>query len=547
MYGNHWATHEEGAVGGEPVETQEEGDNRTMEDLLVEIREKDQRLGVQQREIENLKSQLNLVMNHMKMFSIQSGSPMSPTTCTVTTTEPRTTQSKVVFSSAWSQPVFTQPTGLWTNPNLGIPGVSPQSNKGRKPSTTPDLVHLDDSSESETGSSSSSSVGLHKQSQDLSSVVQLMGRQSCPRPEVYSFESGRSFSRFLQSFEAYCEGKYSSAHKDLWTSELGRFLEGEIKQVYDAWGGPEKKYRKMKGHLESWHAGVKERITSSRRSQYRHAKMLPNENLQIFATRLENLHKMAYPHQELDGKDLKRQLVSAIPASAAETLERDLALVRATTGRQNTWGDVLRLLEIQDEALRRGSVTSTQVTVPNPSQTWAGAIPKNWAMRVETGSKSRRGNHVPRDMSRSPQRKFKSPGRRHCNWCKRPGHEYKNCRRRLNQCLRCGSENHRVSVCPEPVQRSRQRSRSASTSAGSESGQRRGRSSHYQEMRSQGTNRKKSSKREENRSSSSSQEREWTRNQQRRQPQNATGRPTEKKNRSSSSSYERSLNRDSLV
>ena len=86
-----------------------------------------------------------------------------------------------------------------------------------KSDTAPDLIQLDDSSESGTESSNfsiSSEVGNSNRN-DLRSVVQMLGRHSCPKPEVYSLESGRSFSRFLQSFEAYCEGKYSSTHKDL--------------------------------------------------------------------------------------------------------------------------------------------------------------------------------------------------------------------------------------------------------------------------------------------------------------------------------------------
>lgn len=515
MFNNIWSTQDEGAVGGEPVDSQEGNDDRTKDDLLLEIHQRDQWLNQQQQEIENLKSQLNVVMNLMKLTA-PSSSPI--TTCTVTTTISSISQPKVVFSSAWSKPIFTQP-GVGTNPKMGnanakpsqkpivTPGVSSLISGGRKPGAIPDLIRLDDSSGSDSGSASSiASVGLPNQNQGLSSMVQMLGRHSCPKPEVYSLESGRSFSRFLQSFEAYCEGKYSSAHKDLWTSELGRFLDGEIKQVYDACGGPEKKYRKMKNHLESWHSGAKERITSSRRSQYRSAKILPNEKLLIFATRLENLYKMAYPNRALDGKDLKRQLVSAIPVSAAETLERDLALVRATTGRQNTWGDVLRLLEIQDESSRRGSATP-QFTVPSPSQTWAGAVHKNLAMRVETGTKPKQKYQPPREKSKSPQRYFSSPGRRQCNWCKRLGHEYKNCRRRLNQCLRCGSDEHRISDCPVSVQGVRRRSSSASSSAGSDSGQRHGRSPRYHQSNSQGNTRKKSSHKGNHRSNSSSRER----------------------------------------
>ena len=179
--------------------------------------------------------------------------------------------------------------------------------------------------------------------------------------------------------------------------------------------------------------------------------MLPSEGLKIFSTRLENLYRLAYPHRELDGKDLKRQLLNAIPAASAEMLERDLALVRATTGRQNTWGDVLRLLEIQDESSRRGAVSCRQ-TNTKLSHSWAGVDERNLAMRVETSSHLRaKAQTPPRSPSLSSRSGSRSPRKRTCNWCKRPGHEYRTCRRRLNQCLRCGSEGHKISDCPKPA------------------------------------------------------------------------------------------------
>ena len=541
----------ESVAGNVQATSQEDGDYRTMKDLLEEIHAKDLCIKQQSEEIESLKSQLQVVMNWLMPFTQSVSSPVSTSTVTTTTwTRPVVTEPQVVFTSG-TLPPLTQTLGNVTKPVLGDvqginiprepsvpPGFVPLTNiKSSKSTFIPDLIQLDDSPDLETSSSASvSSAEPDSYShRNVGPIIKMLEKKSCPKPESYSLESGRSFSRFLQSFEAFCESRYSSSHKDLWTSELGRFLEGEIKQVYDACGGPEKKYRKMKAHLETWHAGAKERISSSRRSQYRSATKMPDEGLLIFATRLEHLYKMAYPHQELDGKDLKRQLLSAIPAPSAETLERDLALVRATTGRQNTWGDVLRLLEIQDETVRRGS-WSHQATPPVSSQPWTGAVKKQQNMRVDTVqyTKGRRpavasqSRKPPQTRSRefyrspkSPRRGSRSPGQRRCHWCKRLGHIYDNCRRRLNQCLRCGSDSHRIADCPSPIPLSGDTSRGndrASSASGSE--------------------------RERNRNRS--------RTQQRRQQQGAYGRQPksssmERKTRSPSSSEERALNRDSLV
>ena len=258
-------------------------------------------------------------------------------------------------------------------------------------------------------------------------------------------DSGRSFTRFLSFFESYCESKYGRYHIDMWTPELGRLIEGEIKDVYLAQGGPDTKYREMKRNLETWYSEAKDRISSSRRSQYRNAKIQSGESLKIYATRLEHLFRMAYPRRELDGKDLKRQLLMTIPAQASEILQRDLAILKTATGKQNTWGDVLKLLENQDETARRASQHSTLPSQAQDSQLWSGAVKKHLVMPVKTDSPRRQRNPSPAKPVSPP----KSPSRIRCHWCHKLGHHINQCRRRLNLCLRCGAADHHVPQCPE--------------------------------------------------------------------------------------------------
>ena len=279
---------DEGAVGGMQGLSQEDGDNRTAEDyqnmiycLEQEVKVRDLKIGMLDQEVIILKAQLDTLRENVNALSVDRPSPIIPSTVTTTTTwtGPILTQPQVTFSSSLLRPIVSQMSGISLHSTLndGItvpqsttstipPGFKLLSEKRESKSNTPDLIQLDDSSESDKESSSSSaSLEVDPTNQDdLRSVVRMLGRHSCPKPEIYSLASGRSFSRFLLSFEAYCDGKYSSAHKDLWTSELGRFLEGEMKQVYDACGGPETKYKRMKAHLEKWHVEAKERITSSR-------------------------------------------------------------------------------------------------------------------------------------------------------------------------------------------------------------------------------------------------------------------------------------------
>ena len=167
-------------------------------------------------------------------------------------------------------------SGYYPPPHQGSvpPGFKPLPRETVVPPSTTPLappeteITLDDSSES-TSTTSRSSEDSHRS--DLRMVVKSLERRSCPKPEVYSLESGRSFSRFLKSFEAYCESKFSSVHRHLWTTELGRYLDGEILQVFAAHGVSEQKYNKMKRYLETWLVGAKDRMSQSRNAKYRSA------------------------------------------------------------------------------------------------------------------------------------------------------------------------------------------------------------------------------------------------------------------------------------
>ena len=415
-----------------------------------------------------------------------------------------TTQSKLQFtqvpaSVASSEPQVTFASSLFTtNPNAALSGAvsSPRDTKlftasgggakvkVKRHQERHPVITIDDSSEdtsdSDTTETSEESPDVKSSDRELQQFAELVGRKGCPKPEVYSLESGRSFPRFLKSFELYCSSRYSRKEKDLWTSELGRLLKGEARQVFDACGGPDQRYSRMKRALENWHDDVRERISSSRRSQYKNVKY-QDEGYKIFATRLEHLFRAAYPNRQLDGKDLRRTLMGALPRSVAETLERDLALLKAASGRHNTWQEVLRLLEIQDETVRRSISQGAASPVPRGHQLWSSPSPYT-AMAVQ--------KQHPQLRQQAPVRKWtrpKSPKKssRICSWCKKPGHHYDYCRRRLNQCLRCGADNHRIAQCPQtgaipkvPVRRSSSQShtRASSSSSSSDSDQKRGRS-----------------------------------------------------------------------
>ena len=445
-------------------------DDLTMQELQDLISNKDDQIQDQARQIQELSQRVSELNKMLKDLAIGPATMGVTSTSTVyTNVLPTITSPRVVFctSSSVMSPGLSSSTTVTSSSTHKLhftsPNPKPNVSNAFRP-VGPDLITIEDSESSSSESSSSENDDrnpLRGDQREMAEFAAMIGNKKCPKPAVYSLESGRSFSKFLSAFEDYCESRYSRARRHLWTHELSRFLEGEILSVYLAYGGPEKKYKKIKKHLENWHEQAKERIGSSRKAQYRSAKIQPGESLKLFATRLENLYRVAYPRKDIDGSDLKRQLLSSIPEHAGEVLQSDLAFMKATTKQSPTWGDVLRLLEKQDQEERRSRRTQSRSRHRSKSpdfKPWAGVDRKHLVMPVRTDSPVRRRyqSRSPKNYPRSPKNYPRSPRNGpsprksppKCGWCRRVGHSYDYCRRRLNQCLACGSSEHFISGCP---------------------------------------------------------------------------------------------------
>ena len=138
----------------------------------------------------------------------------SPVTLVPTGTPATVTLIDSVSSGA--RPSVTFATGVGTSSSAtGVSGssiVSPEIETGKIPikrETPNETVTIDITDSSEDSTSSSSSTDDVEVNPEFRQFAELLGRKEAPKPEAYDPMTGRSFTRFLESFEAYCISRYS--------------------------------------------------------------------------------------------------------------------------------------------------------------------------------------------------------------------------------------------------------------------------------------------------------------------------------------------------
>ena len=350
-------------------------------------------------------------------------------------------------------------------------------------------IKVDDSdslaSDEDEEESSSISRGRREEEKQLKKFFEKVSPKDCPKPEEFAIETGMSFLGFIGRFERYCGTKYSKGSKSDWTAELGRFLKGEIKDAYNAYGGAERPYTTMRRKLEKFYDSLRDQMESRKHVTFVEAVMNEGESIRVFALRLEQLFLNAYPNQDPEtSPDLRRKFLTSIPPEIARGLERDLLLIK-TVGRKAEvqWSELVALLEFDSASWK---------TKPEKHDIWYGVqqAEKKQQVEKERGAASK---PVTKEKKSSPRRNKRNNGR--CNWCGKPGHWYKECWGRLGLCLLCGSNQHQKVDCPKYSRRSSTPDRRRSASRGSQGhGQRSDRStdrgsrrhSHYSDRSTDG-------------------------------------------------------------
>ena len=308
---------------------------------------------------------------------------------------------------------------------------------------------------------------------ELAAAISRRDFREAPAPEPFNIRSGKSFNRFINRFESYCFAKFSTGTYEQWTAELGKFLKEDMKRMFQVFGGADLDYSVMKAKLQKHIGDATDSITSRRKDKFLNAVKQSDEELYIFALRLEQLYLSAYPGQDASqSHELKTRFMSSIPADDKKELQRELYLMKAISKDATgiNWANLITLLrtryDYEGHDTSYASVVSKSPETYSPPETakvWfssTGATPKRNPQPPSStpnfsssGASYDRKNYPAPPTSRPPSRLFSgsSPNVTRpivCSWCSIPGHRYRDCRRRMNLCLRCGAEDHYLIACP---------------------------------------------------------------------------------------------------
>lgn len=335
------------------------------------------------------------------------------------------------------------------------------------------------------------------------SVIRALARldnRSVPKPEIFDSESGQSFVQFLQMFEEYCRHTFRGS-SSLWIGELGRLLRGDMKSAFDALKVPGDGYRSLKEKLLKWKKDTHELYENTTKSRFTKAIMRSDESLRLYAARLEKAFRLAHCSRDVEtSKALRRKYFDSVPDSFRKQLQTARSINLTMNHCEIKWSTILALASQQDAGnaprdREELPVVEDQVWLSFPryrdsSKDHSGTGPVTsyesgqqrykfpqretrsrysvWQTNAECAADSRKSRQT-RSVSRPFDRTGGEPRRRPssdprdahmtredmeysrsktCFHCNRIGHIKNQCRRFLNQCLACGSGDHRIATCP---------------------------------------------------------------------------------------------------
>lgn len=315
--------------------------------------------------------------------------------------------------------------------------------QSRRPKTGHGLrtIEITDSSDDDTEehSSDTSFSSLRKQKRYFPKDTVM--------PEKFDINGKQSLKKFFEAFERYFRSKYDGTQREC-SQELARFIDGEVKEAYDALGGSQRKYRDLKPALLQWYKAQSVGRSHKYKAEFKQLTMREGETFKLYCMRLQGVAHRAYPNEEKEcAKQLKKKIVKTTPSWFSRCLEKKEEMkVMLKVGKSITWGEIIEIAEQQDKRLKKKELTNDsdddlhtrfdKLRCHVSETASAGAV----AASGGPGTKMFRNSQMPRGRPSSPTT---------CEHCERRGHNMDDCWRKKGACTICGSLEHPIKECPK--------------------------------------------------------------------------------------------------
>ena len=297
----------------------------------------------------------------------------------------------------------------------------------------------------------------------LIGALERLDLRRVPAPEPYDRSSGQSFSAFLVLFEDYCRHSFKGS-ESLWVAELGRFLTGDMYRAFNAHKSPDDSYLVVKTKLLKWYSESKSRREAGSKAMFTRASMRVDESVRLYAARLENLFRSAFPGGKVESsKTLLEKFLKSIPRKYRKQIKSALSWGEAFSGKSLGWSQVVKLVGGLEEALASDKSSDDEESAFEVMRSVARPISVN---KREASTQCNSAGEVLMPQTHSEQQQVLSReqsgsrfqpvgfGERErqltavCHFCGKLGHMQRDCRRKHGLCLVCGSRDHQVAECP---------------------------------------------------------------------------------------------------
>ena len=181
----------------------------------------------------------------------------------------------------------------------------------------------------------------------LMEMMCKLDSRKVPPQEKFDESSGQTLKKYLFRFESYCESNFKG-DRDFWVGELERHLSGKTLEAFKAMKDINDSYDRLKEKLLEWYNNLKELRKKKNRQKFKRAAYVNGEMLYLYSSRIEKLHRVAYPkHKQESSQVLRDKYVSTLPKASRKAIQ-SLIITHKLKDRKVLWSTIQKWARLQD-------------------------------------------------------------------------------------------------------------------------------------------------------------------------------------------------------